>query len=241
MHLELYYMRLFGPGASPAHPLVTPLTGNDPSYAEQAVFTPDMRDVIVMSSRARPGTWYQTVTTAAQWLKFDAPDAGSAGTPMFLADFSDPDFTSDLYMVDVETGAIRRLTSFHHVIPEFLWDRDYTKLLWSEAVPATKRFITRVASFVGITPGQRRLGLEPAPGLAGQPIDMARIRTAGATVRLPGASATPSPPFRLGAAVAAAAGQPGIPPVVASYYALLLQELRDLASRLAGAIPRAPV
>ncbi|MDQ6841997.1 MAG: hypothetical protein M3025_06190, partial [Actinomycetota bacterium] len=74
------------------------MTDNDPAYEEQATFTPDMREVIVMTSRARPGTWYQTVITAAQWLRFDAPDPGSDGTPMFLADFSDPKFTSDLYM-----------------------------------------------------------------------------------------------------------------------------------------------
>jgi hypothetical protein len=54
MHLELYYMRLFGRGASPRHPRVTHLTDDDPAYEEQAVFTPDMRDVIVMTSRARP-------------------------------------------------------------------------------------------------------------------------------------------------------------------------------------------
>ena len=46
---------------------MTHLTGGDPAYEEQAVFTPDMRDVIVMTSRARPGTCYQTVITAALW------------------------------------------------------------------------------------------------------------------------------------------------------------------------------
>jgi hypothetical protein len=174
-------------------------------------------------------------------LNFDAPGAGSAGAPMFLADFTDPDFTSDLYMVDVGTGAVRRLTSFHHVIPEFLWNRDYTKLLWSEVVPATKRYITRVASFAGIAARQRRrLTREPAAGLAGQRIDMARVRTAAAG-RLPRASAKPSPPFPLGAALAAAASRPGLPPVVPTYYALLLQELRELASRLASGISRPPV
>src|SRR5205807_4198971 len=134
MHLELYFMRLYGRGASPAQPRVTHLTDDDPAYDEQAVFTPDMREVIVMSSRAQPDTWYQTVTTAARWLRFDALDPGSAGTPMFLADFSDPRFTSDLFMIDVATRAVRQLTSFHHVIPEFSWSFDRRRLLWTEAV-----------------------------------------------------------------------------------------------------------
>src|SRR5207237_5233129 len=61
MHLELYFMRLYGRGVSPAHPRVTHLTDNDPAYEEQAVFTPDMRDVIMMTNRAAPATWYETV------------------------------------------------------------------------------------------------------------------------------------------------------------------------------------
>ena len=146
------------------------------------MFAPDMRDVIVMTSRERPGTWYQTVITAALWLGFDAPDPGSAGTPMFLADFTDPKFTSDLYMVDLATGDLRRLTSFHHVIPEFGWNSGYTRLLWSEGLRSGAR-ITRVARFTGLTVAQPRIPATPAPGLFGAPIDLARIRTVPAPVR----------------------------------------------------------
>jgi hypothetical protein len=71
---------------------------------------------------------------------------------MFVADFTDPAFTSDLYMVDVGTGAVRRLTSFGQVIPEFLWNADETRLIWSELVRTGMRRVTRVASFAGITP-----------------------------------------------------------------------------------------
>jgi hypothetical protein len=156
------YMSLHGRGVSPQHPRVTHLTDDDPAYEEQAVFTPDMRDVIVMTSRARPGTWYQTVITAALWTGFDASDPGSAGTPMFLADFSDPRFTADLSMVDVATRAVRQLTNFGHVIPEFAWNFDYTRLLWSgNARPDSH--ITRIGTFAGITAAQRRIPRTPAP------------------------------------------------------------------------------
>ncbi len=227
MHLELYFMRLFGRGASPAHPRVTPLTGVDPAYTEQAIFTPDMREVIVMSSRARPGTWYQTLITAAQWLAFDAPYPGSAGTPMFLADFSDPRFTSDLFMVDLATGAVRQLTAFHHVIPEFGWNSSYTKLLWTEVVgiPGKKvRHITRVASFAGVTASQRRIPRTTPGGLFGAPINMARV--AGSIRRVTGLAQLVRPE-RPSPAIATSLGT--IPPVVVSYATLLRGQLDELA------------
>ena len=237
MHLELYYMRLYGRGASPAHPRVTHMTDDDPAYEEQAVFTPDMRDVIVMTSRARPGTWYQTVITAALWTGFDAPDPGSAGTPMFLADFSDPRFTADLYMVDVATGAVRRLTNFGRVIPEFEWNFDYTQLLWSgNARPDSHT--TRTATFAGITAAQRRIPRAPAPGLFGAPIVMARVHggdlrpvPAPAPVPAPGRAPAVVPRAQPGNATGSGSGdRQTIPPVVGSYLALLLAQLHDLAA-----------
>ncbi|HEY6397381.1 MAG TPA: hypothetical protein VIX82_08015 [Solirubrobacteraceae bacterium] len=234
MHLELYFMRLFGRGASPAHPRVTPLTGVDPAYAEQAIFTPDMREVIVMSSRARPGTWYQTVITAAQWLDFDAPYAGSAGTPMFLADFSDPNFTSDLFMVDVATGAVRQLTAFHHVIPEFGWNSSYSRLLWTEIVgiPGKKvRHITRVASFAGVPASARLVARVTPRALSGAPIDMARV--AGA-IRRPTSLVPAVTREHLAPAMRTALGTP--PPVVGTYVALLVGQLNELANLAAKRI-----
>jgi hypothetical protein len=250
MHLELYYMRLYGRGASPAHPRVTHLTDNDPAYEEQAVFTPDMRDVIVMTSRAQPGTWYQTVITAAQWLSFDAPDPGSVGTPMFLADFTDPKFTSDLYMIDLGTGDVRRLTSFHHVIPEFTWNSDYTRLLWSEGLRPTGH-ITRVGRFAGIDAAQRRPPRTLAPELFGAPIDLARVRTVaqpmgnlarGSAVSpfaLPGARAAGANPHS--GARAAGADRQILPPVVLSYVTLLIRQLHDLTTLAAGRIEAPPL
>ncbi len=246
MNLELYYMRLYGRGASPRHPRVTHLTDNDPTYEEQAVFTPDMRDVIVMTSRGRPGTWYQTIATAAQWLDFDAPDPGSAGTPMFLLDFSDPKFTSDLYMVDVATGAVRRLTSFHHIIPEFSWNASNTRLLWTEAARASDQIsplkrITRVGGFAGITRAQRRIPHRPpAPGLFGRPIDMSRVERVRPRNELPSAAVSPSPPAPSPTARAAGAARQTVPPVTISYVTLLFQELHDLAVLAGGGIDQPP-
>jgi hypothetical protein len=240
MHLELYFMRLFGRGASLAHPLVTHLTGNDPAYEEQAVFTPDMREVIVMTSRAVPGTWYQTIITAAQWLKFDAPDPGSAGTPMFLADFSDPKFTADLWMVDLATGATRQLTNFRKVIPEFGWNSNYTRMLWSgNARPDSQ--ITWTARFAGISAAQRRIPRTPARGLFGSPIDLARVSR---TVRTsPGSAAAPSSaraPIVLPATRQVAGDHQVIPSVVVTYLALLDGQLANLAAQ-AGAKIKQPV
>lgn len=242
MNLELYYMRLYGRGASPQNPRVTHLTDNDPTYEEQAVFTPDMRDVIVMTSRAQPGTWYQTIITAAQWLDFDAPDPGSAGTPMFLLDFSDPRFTSDLYIVDVATGAVRRLTYFNHVIPEFGWNANYTRLLWTENVRPDQH-ITRVARFGGITAAQRRgPHRTPAPGLFGDPIDMGRVGAAVQALRRgAGLPDSPSRPLPVRRTRTSRADQQTVPPVTLSYFTLLLQELDELASLAAGKIGQPPL
>jgi hypothetical protein len=239
MNLELYFMRLYGRGASPEHPLVTHITDNDPTYEEQAVFTPDMRDVIVMTSRAQPGTWYQTIVTAAQWLDFDAPYPGSAGTPMFLLDFSDPRFTADLYMVDIATGAVRRLTRFNHVIPEFGWDASYSRLLWTENVRSGGQ-ITRVGRFAGIGRAQRRVARRTPPGLFGAPIDMGRV--AGAlTGRLaaPRLPRSAQPPFRSGRTLQR--DQQTVPPVTITYLTLLFGQLNQLASLAAGKIGQAPL
>jgi Tol biopolymer transport system component len=218
MHMQLYFMRLYGRGASPGHPRVTLLTDELPAYQEQAVFTPDMRDVIMMSNRNTSGSWYSLVIAAAQRTRFDAPFAGSAGTLQFLADFNDPAFSSDLYMLDIRTHALRQLTDYHHVIPEFGWNRRGTKLLWSEAVdPQKGTWITRVASFPGITARQRRpSGRVPAPGLSGHPIRMSRV-----TARAAG-----GPPARR--VPQNTRDVQGIPSVVPTYLGLWLSQLEQL-------------
>jgi WD40-like Beta Propeller Repeat len=225
MNQQLYFMRLYGRGASPAHPRVTQLSDNLPVYEEQAAFTPDMRDVIFMTNRNTPiGSWYDEVIAAAQRTGFDAPDPGSTGTVQFLADFSDPNFRSDLYMLDVRTHDLRELTDFHNVMPEFNWNRNHTKLLWSGIVGGSDHdFITRVGSFPTITAKQRRSRRRiPAPGLYGQPIDMSRVtasRPARATVATAGKNVPQT-----------GRDKQTLPTVVATYYALWLQQLKALGA-----------
>jgi hypothetical protein len=173
-NMRLYYMRLYGKGASPAHPRVTLIGDNDPVYEEQALLTPDMRTVIMMSNRGDPlGSWYDLVAAAAQRTRFDAPDTGPTQTLQFLADFDGTDFHSDLYAVDVRTGAVRRLTNLHGVIPEFYWNHDYTRMIWGMGQVSTGT--TYVASFTGLTAAQRRIPSTTPAALYGKPVDMARV------------------------------------------------------------------
>jgi hypothetical protein len=174
---RVYYMRLYGQGASPEHPMVTPIGDNEPFYEEQAVFTPDMKDVIMMSNRgATVHSWYDGVAAAAQRTGFDAPDTGATQTLQFLADFEGADFSSDLYIVDGATGAIRRLTTLGQVVPEFYWNTGYTKLLWtltSAKDPGYEASYT--GRFRGITATDRTVPKTTQHWLHGQPIDTARI------------------------------------------------------------------
>ena len=238
MHQQLYFMRLYGPGASPARPRVTQLSDDAPVYQEQATFTADMREVIFMSNRNSPtGSWYDLVIAAAQRTGFDGPFAGSVGTVQFLADFSDPNFRSDLFMVDVRTHDLRELTDFHNVVPEFHWDRGHMRLLWSGIRGGrNRRFITRVGTFPTIGPVLRRTprGI-PAPGLYGQPIDMARVRAPSRPASERRARSASGNPV-LGAT---GADRPTLPAVVVSYYGLWLGQLAQLG-RAAGIALSAP-
>jgi hypothetical protein len=220
-----------------------------------------MRDVIFMTNRnASDGSWYDAVIAAAQRTGFDAPFAGSTGTPQFLADFSDPNFRSDLYMVDVRTHDLRALTGFStDIIPEFSWNRDHTQLLWSAEIAGTGRFRTQVGSFSSITSSQRTTpGQVPAPGLSGEPIDMNRVAanvaasaggsapaTAPATASIPppnnGNGPKPAPASAASASAARASAALALPPVVASYAALWLQQLSELGTETASAIERPPI
>jgi hypothetical protein len=216
-NLELYYMRVYGRGVSPGHPRVTHLTENAPDYEEQAVFTPDMRGVIVMSNRGSRAGWYQTVATAAQATGFDAPDAGSIGGPLFLADFSDRRFRTDLFLIDVRTRAVRRLTRDRRVVPEFFWDRGYRRLLWTETLPGGGVQQTRIGRFAGVRPSIRRGPPgRPAPGLAGRPINRSLLP------RLPRPGTGPSPPLTS---------------LLAAYARRLFEQLRDLGAHAGREIP----
>jgi hypothetical protein len=106
------------------------------SWTEQAIFTPDMKDVIFMSSRSQPGlfnTWAQTAQTLGlpndyDWLLI---------LPLFEAGYLQPvgAESTDLYELDLATGSVRRLTDDGNdgwVTPEFTWDPTNHFLMWTE-------------------------------------------------------------------------------------------------------------
>jgi hypothetical protein len=236
--MRVYYMRLYGKGASPAHPRVTRIGDNAPFYEEQSVFTPDMRTVIMMSDRAATlGCWYCLVAAAAQRTAFDAPNTGSTQTLQFLADFNGPDFRSDLFAVDVRTQATRRLTFQNNVIPEFYWNHDYTKILWSLNGQNTASYTGR---FAGIRRPERTIPKRTPRPLYGNPVDMSRVGAQAQTVRDPGPTDNASVPVPPPASPAPAfphattRGDPTtVPFVVATYLPLWTGDLARLG-QLAG-------
>jgi len=227
-HMQLYYMRLYGRGASPAHPLVTQISDNLPAYQEQALFAPDMRSVIMMSNRgATAGSWYDLVVSAAQRTRFDAPDTGSTGTLQFLSDFSSGSgFSSDLYTVDLRSGATRRLTDLGGVVPEFFWDRGYRRII----IGVTGRAGT--PTYAG-----RFMGASATPGAPprGHPVDMSRVGSQAQPVRDPGPTNNVSLPVTPPAHHApplphakANGDVTGVPGVVLTYLSLWQSQLTDL-------------
>jgi hypothetical protein len=235
--MRLYYMRLYGRGASPAHPRVTLISDNAPLYEEQAVFTPDMKTVIMMSNRGDTvGSWYDLVAAASQRTGFDAPDTGSTQTLQFLADFDGPDFHADLYAVDVRTGAIRRLTQLHGVIPEFYWNRDYTRLIWGMGQISTGT--TYAARFAGISAAERRAPEATPSWLYGAPVDMARVGSQAQPIRDPGptdnraiAVQPPKRPAKGFPHGTSNADTSTIPAVTASYVSPWLGDLKALGKQ----------
>jgi hypothetical protein len=160
---RIYYMRVCDTpgGALLSTPMVTQLTDNLPFYAEQAVFTPDMQDVIMMSNRADgPLSWARQVMSGAFVFPFDSGNTGATQTLQFLADFEGPDFTSDLYLVDItspNSKPLQRLTWFNNppgltvrqVVPEFYWNANYSKLIWTVESPIPAYVATYTGSFSG--------------------------------------------------------------------------------------------
>ncbi len=203
MNGEVYFMKLFGAGASPDAPVVTQLTDGSPGWDEQAEFTPDMKDLVWMSSRDHP-TWYQTVVSAAQWLDFDAPQASTIFGPLFFETIADPRFETDLYMMNLKTRAVRRLTSDDSVVPEFHFDRRGKRILWTET-------------------GMQRGGGPPGP-----------TRVGTFRVRGGARPASVTPALRAQEPVFTAAVAPLVPPEVIAGLPLTSAALGKIAQRLQG-------
>jgi WD40-like Beta Propeller Repeat len=214
LNLELYFARVHGNGATAIHPQVVHLTDNNTGWDEQAVFTPDMKDVIWMSSRGSP-TWYQTVVTAAQQTGFDPPMQNETFGPMFFQAISDPGFHTDLYELDLATGATRRLTHLNQIVPEFYFDPSGRQLLWSEGGHGR--------TIVG------RMELAQLPRRAGAAVAVDRSWI-GAPRRPVTSASNPAPPR---------APSAPLPSVVVEGAPLLQAQLADLATRLQG-LPQGP-
>jgi len=143
LNSELHFMRLFGHGASPSHPEVTHLTDGNPGWDEQAVFTPDMKDVVWMSSRGTR-TWYETTVAAARRAGYDPPFENEVAGPFFVLTILDPKFRTDLYELDLTTHAVRRLTDLDQVVPEFYFDPGGSQLMWTTG-DRSRTFVGRFA------------------------------------------------------------------------------------------------
>jgi Tol biopolymer transport system component len=140
---ELFFCRL----PSPAHGRCRPsrLTHN-PAWDEQALFTPDMRRVLFMSSRGLPGA-YDDWSRVARFLELPARYDYLLVLSVFSESFLQPVLgqATDLYAQDVRwsggrarvraAGAPRRITSGGRdgwIVPEFALDHGGRRVLWTE-------------------------------------------------------------------------------------------------------------
>ena len=242
-HMGLYFMRLYGPGASPEDPQVTLISDEVVAYQEQAIFTPDMRTVVMMSNRSgSQESWYNLIVAAALRTKFDAPNTGASQTMQFLSDFIGPGgFRSDLYAVDVNTKAIRQLTSLGGVIPEFYWNRNYSKIIF--AVSGQE---TWIGQFERVS--HRLSTAIPAPGLAGEPVDMSRVGAQAQPIRDPGptdnvaiAVAPPSNPAPGLPHATENSDKPGAPTVSADFLVSWLGDLDSLYQQSEESFTKPPL
>jgi len=131
VNTELFYCRL--PKNGMCHS--TRLTRN-PAWDEQAIFTPDMKNVIFMSSRDHPG-FFNTFSQLAQDLGVTAGLDNFLVLPIFELAFLQPvaQERTDLYELNLRTHSVRRLTTDGNhgwIIPEFAWDPSNRELWWTE-------------------------------------------------------------------------------------------------------------
>jgi Tol biopolymer transport system component len=130
MNLELFSCRLVRAGCE-VHRLT-----RDPSWDEEAIFTPDGRSVVFMSARGQPSLWNSWA--GMSWSTgLPATYDYLLTLPLFEAGFLQPvaAAATDLYQVDPATLAVRRLTTDGDkgwIIPEVAWDPAGRSLFWTE-------------------------------------------------------------------------------------------------------------
>lgn len=131
MDTELFFCRLTTNGCE------TRQLTDSPSWNEQALFTPDGKDVIFMSSRDAPG-FFNTFAELAKDAGLTADEDYLLTLPIFEGAFLQPvgEESTDLYLLDLATGSVRRLTTDGTddgwITPEFTWDPKNEKLVWTE-------------------------------------------------------------------------------------------------------------
>jgi hypothetical protein len=130
MDTELFFCRLVQAGC-----IVTQLT-DSASWNEQAIFTPNMRDVIFMSSRDHPGA-FNTFVQLARAAHLSTSEDYLLTLEIFEGAFEQPiaQESTDLYELNLATGSVRRLTTDGNdgwIIPEFTWDPTHAALVWTE-------------------------------------------------------------------------------------------------------------
>jgi WD40-like Beta Propeller Repeat len=144
LNTELFFCHLPDLARGPCRP--QRLT-NNPAWDEQAVFTPDMRAIVFMSTRDHAGAfnnWSQLATLLDLPASYDY----AIILPVFDETFLQPVFqqADDLYEIALrwsgrhtsfaQEGPVRRLTHFGDegwVIPEFAWDPSGRRLLWTQS------------------------------------------------------------------------------------------------------------
>jgi WD40-like Beta Propeller Repeat len=140
---ELFFCRLPRRSHGPCRP--SRLTRN-PAWDEQALFTPDMKRVLFMSSRGLPGA-YDDWSRVARFLKLPARYDHILILSVFSESFLQPVLgqATDLWAQDVRwsggrarvrpAGAPRRITNGGRrgwIVPEFALDPAGRRLLWTE-------------------------------------------------------------------------------------------------------------
>jgi hypothetical protein len=130
MNTELFFCRLSASGCA-----VTQLTDNA-SWNEQALFTPDMKNVIFMSSRDHPG-FFNTFAKLAKAAKLTTDEDYLLTLEVFEAAYEQPvaQEATDLYELNLASGVVTRLTHDGDegwVTPEFTWDPTNSFLIWTE-------------------------------------------------------------------------------------------------------------
>ena len=141
------------------------------SWDEQAIFTPDAKDVIFMSSRDHPGffnTWASTSETLGIPNDYDY----LLILPLFEAGFLQPvgQESTDLYELPLrEPTRVRRLTTDGDegwITPEFTWDPTNSFLMWTEnRFPDGYRYPLPVSLTEYVHQFEALLSSPPGPGI----------------------------------------------------------------------------